>query len=197
MIAGAPIIAELNVVKGQKVDISGLTTGAQIGVIADGTFTQDLEKPGDYLQFLTSVDPYMDIKISGSALEMAIGQAMIDKLKSVHTKAAQMTADGVFNAGGTVTAYCPVCEAEVAWSELNAIAAGSKIDEGSHFYLSADMNVDSHYSFYTNACLHLNGHNFTSAARAFYVEANYDSTSGVYTVYNLNLMGDGVVTGAG
>ena len=194
LLAGAPVIDKLTIPSGILVDISSLTEGANIGIVADGVFTSELESPDDYMQFVHSADPDKDIKPQDSALAAVLGQGFFDKVNSIHTVAEKMTADGVFAAGGTVTAVCPVCGVEAQWTDLNAYIAetgNSKIETDGHYYLSADATLTSHYSFYANACLHLNGHNITSSARAIYVDAT------TTTLWTLNIMGEGTVSGAG
>lgn len=192
-IAGTPVIGELGLYSGVLADISGLAEGADIGIDAEGIFTTELETPTDYIPYLHTTDSNKDIRSTGTALQMTLGQGYFDQVNAIHEEAEKMTADGVFAAGGAVTATCPVCEQEVQWNDLNALET-TFISEDGHYYLSADLNnLTTHYSINSNAnvCLHLNGKNITSSARAIYVDAT--ST----TLATLNIMGEGTVTGAG
>ena len=105
----------------------------------------------------------------------------------IYTAATEMTADNLLP-GGTVTAHCPKCDKDVTWTPLGNFSGERKeFKDGGHFYLEKDVANSGFYFFYKNACLHLNGHNITSSARAIYAE-----TGSV-----LNIMGDGIVTGKG
>ena len=196
-IAGSPSIGLLDLTSGIKAEISGMTEGAAVTIKANGTFTQHLDNASAYLNFFT-LDESIDgsIRATGDALSVGISEAKLEALNSVYENAVQMTTEGVFSEGGTVTAICPVCGTEEEWIDLAEIAPTS-LREDAHYYLSKDIDISTHYGFYSNACVHLNGHNITSAARAFYVEGIYDKDTAVYTIYTLNVMGDGVVTGAG
>ena len=112
-----------------------------------------------------------------------------EDLNGIYTKAVEMTKEGVFASGGTVTAVCPSCGTEKTWEPLTAISgtAAPHLKSEAHYYLSKDLNNKTYYSFESTFCLHLNGHNITSSARAVYVET--DAT--------LNIMGDGTITGVG
>jgi len=105
----------------------------------------------------------------------------------VYEQAVQMTKNGVFSTGDTVSAECPVCEKTVSWTVLPSIGSTMLIENGGHYYLASDVSNLSYYHFYKTSCLHLNGHNITSSARAIYAE----------TGSTLNIMGDGTVTGNG
>ena len=196
LIGGAPVIGELTLAKGALIDINGLEEGASIGVNADGVFTSEVESPADYLQYVRSADPLKDILPVENALISQLGKGFFDKYAAVNVEAEKMTENGVFANGGNVVAVCPACEAEVEWVDLIAYVeetGSSKVSADGHYYLSDNVDLTTHYSFYSNSCLHLNGHNITSPVRAIYVEA--DHTTGVHS--HLNIMGDGIVTGAG
>ncbi len=192
-LAGAPVVGELFLAKGALVDISGLETGANIGINAEGVFTTEVEAPADYLQYLHSVDELKDILPLDDALAMNLGKAFFDKYNSIHTVAEQMTTDGVFAAGGTITAVCPVCGTEEQWIDIATVANMKSINTEGHYYLSSDINLtnNNHIGFYADACLHLNGNNITSTERGFYVEATASMQA------KLNIMGNGIVTAAG
>ena len=195
-ISGAAKITNMNVEQGALIDVSGLTTGAKIGVQGSGVFTKPLTNAADYLAYFEKVNETDVLDVSGDALSVAPAIDPIDEANAVHTKAEKMTADGVFDSGDVVTAVCPVCGTEEQWIDLAQIAPG-KLETDAHYYLSENVENTVHYSFNANACLHLNGHNITSAARAIYVEGKYDSSTKVYTIYTLNIMGEGVVSGYG
>lgn len=91
-------------------------------------------------------------------------------------------------AEGTTMAVCPVCGGDpVEWTALTKIQSNKSLAAGGHYYLSKDLSNGSHYSISDGAaCVHLNGHNLTSAGRVFY------ATTGKGT---FNLMGNGIVMG--
>ena len=107
----------------------------------------------------------------------------------IYAEAAKMTQDGVFASGGAVEANCPYCSKTVTWNPLPRITTTKEkeYDTDGHYYLPSDMSNSSFYAFYANGCLHLNGHDITSSARAIYV----------HTGFNFTIMGDGTVTGKG
>ena len=183
-ISGASKIKTLELAKGVTADVSALSGDAKIGIVANGVFTKELTDAASYLQYFESADEFIDIKVLGNTLQAAVGQGYFDKLNGVHVQAEKMTADGIFANGGTVTAQCPACEQEVEWKDFNADPAAA-VAEGGHYYLSADLEIASHYSIKKDFTLHLNGHNITSQARAFYAE-----------YLNVTFMGEGTITGA-
>ncbi len=183
-------ISQLQIAEGKLVDVSGLTTGAEIGVVGNGVFTKPLTNANNYLTYFTNKEY---IFVENDALTI---KDPIEIANSVHTAAEQMTDDGVFNQGGTVTAVCPVCGTEEQWEDLAQVTP-STLKTDKHYYLSKDVNATALYNFTSNACLHLNGHNMTSTVRTLYVEGIYDQKTKVYTIYTLNIMGKGVVTGGG
>ena len=196
-LSGATKIKELVLESGVLVDVSGLFGAAKIGIKADGVFTQELSDPNAYLNFFEKTSVNDTIYVEGNALAVNTVDP-IEVANGVHELAEQMTADGVFNAGGTITAVCPVCGTEEQWVDISTVANMKKIQTAGHYYLSSDITLTgTHIGFYANACLHLNGHNITSTERAFYVEGIYNKNTKVYTIYELNIMGEGVVTGAG
>lgn len=88
-------------------------------------------------------------------------------------------------------AKCPYCDEEVVWTALEAISSQSSVtlEDGVHYYLAAD--IEGNQSYYniakdTEICVHLNGKNISSSNRVFAVSADG----------NLNVMGNGTVTGA-
>lgn len=190
-LSGSPVIDLLNISSGIRANIEALVDGANIAVNASGTFTYAVDNVAAYVPYFKLADGVDGaIRISASALTVGMSDEQLNDKNSVYANAVQMTADGVFNAGGTVTAMCPACGSEVQWVDLADVPAGS-INEDTHYYLSRDIEIDRHYGCFANVCVHLNGHNVTSSARAFYVDAT--ST----TCWTLNIMGDGTVTGAG
>ena len=89
---------------------------------------------------------------------------------------------------GTTMAVCPVCGGDpVEWTALTKIQSNKALTPGGHYYLSKDLSNGSHYSISGGtACVHLNGHNLTSAGRVFYAT----TSKGTF-----NLMGNGIVMG--
>ena len=94
---------------------------------------------------------------------------------------------------GTNKAECTYCGKVVEWTALEQISAASSLAPGGHYYLAEDqLNNTSYYNAVGGSkeapavvCVHLNGHNITSTARAFAAQR-----------YNtLNIMGNGTVTG--
>ena len=72
------------------------------------------------------------------------------------------------------TAYCPICNANVAWTDIATNSEkriGYQSNKGHlHLYLSEDMIGSETLQFAelegnTNACFHLNGHNLTLSSR--------------------------------
>ena len=196
-LSGAPVIGLMDVTGGIKADIEGLTDGADITVKANGVFTKPLDNAVQYIPYFTLAEGIEGaIRVAGGALTVGVSEEQLANKNAVYAQAVQMTTDGVFAAGGTVTAICPVCGTEEQWIDLSEIAP-SLLTEDAHYYLSKDIEATTHYNFTSNACLHLNGHNITSPVRAFYIEGAYDATTKTYSIYTLNVMGDGVVTGGG
>ena len=185
-LSGAVKLSALQLPSGLKADVKGLTEGAFIGIRASGVFTDTLEKPEDYLQYFEAASLHEHIEVDQGALKIVSG-GDINRLNAVHTAAEQMTADGVFNAGGTVTAVCPVCGTEQQWIDLAQYEGGTQFKENTHYYLSDSVQLPKHYSINVNACVHLNGKNITSEAGAFYIE----------DTFTVNLMGQGNVSGVG
>lgn len=118
--------------------------------------------------------------------------------------AKKMTADGVFDAGGTVTAKCPYCEESKEWEPLPAVTSNSEqvVLEAKHYYL--DKNVDYTQNMFrynigrdenndgVNVCVHLNGQNISQSenagdGRIFWVDAKG----------YLTIMGEGTLTAFG
>lgn len=89
---------------------------------------------------------------------------------------------------GTTMAVCPVCGGDpVEWTALTKIQSNKALTAGGHYYLTKDISNGSHYSISGGtACVHLNGHNLTSAGRVFYAS----TSKGTF-----NLMGNGLVVG--
>lgn len=190
-ISGAPEIGLLTLSSGIKANIEGMTDGASVVVNASGTFTQTVDNAVSYLPYFKLAEGIDGtIRVSGGALTVGLSDDQLNDLNSVYDNAVQMTTDGVFSAGGTVTAVCPACGTEEQWVDLADVPPAS-INEDTHYYLSRDIEISTHFGCYANICVHLNGHNITSSARAFYVDAT--ST----TCWTLNIMGDGTVSGAG
>ena len=193
-ITGEPVIEHLDLTSGKTAIFQNLTGNAKIGVNAIGAFTAQFDNAKQYLDagYIVPALPEITIKEKNGVLIAEVADAVDpnEVKNAVHTEAEKMTDDGVFAAGGTVTAVCPVCGTEEQWIELNSLD-NPKIEQDGHYYLSGDLNVTTHYGIYANICLHLNGHNITSSQRAIYVDAT--ST----TLWTLNIMGEGTVTGAG
>ena len=185
-LSGAVKLGALQLPSGLKADVKGLTEGAFIGIRASGVFTDTLEKPEDYLQYFEAASLHEHIEVDQGALKIVSG-GDINRLNAVHTAAEQMTADGVFASGGTVTAVCPVCGTEQQWIDLAQYEGGTQFKENTHYYLSDSVQLPKHYSFNVNACVHLNGKNITSKAGAFYIE----------DTFTVNFMGQGNVSGVG
>lgn len=104
------------------------------------------------------------------------------------TEAIQMTTDGVFTAGGTVNARCPVCKRDVNWLPLQSKTQFNSTTD-THYYLAGPVSRTS--LLYTQTagtyCLHLNGQNLTSSNRGLVI------TNGSI----VNVMGNGTITGVG
>ncbi len=94
--------------------------------------------------------------------------------------------------GSNVAMYCPACEEVVTWEALGETTWWGNV-EGKHGYLAGDMSYsgqkDGYGVFVTkNVCLHLNGHDLV---------VTDDSAIGCrYAEAELNIMGNGIVSGA-
>lgn len=171
---------------GGKLDISNLSADASIPAMPSGVFTTERNDIDKYLKvFKPAVDSITIVK-EGKALSAQVNMpAMGDDLQFVP---------------GTNLAVCPTCEGFVAWTPITQAEYGEKIfgvpSNGLHLYLAEDINCKAADVFMTSpsasgnnmysACLHLNGHNLTTADRTF------GGSRG-----RLNVMGSGVVTGNG
>lgn len=103
---------------------------------------------------------------------------------------------------GTITAYCPVCDADKTWIPYNKAYSEmpEQVPEGytdNHFYLTENLAGSESYQSdgpidtagIGTACVHLNGFDISNTAgRAIYVRLATDT---------LNIMGTGNVSGCG
>lgn len=171
---------------GGKVDISKLSPDASITAMPAGVFTTERNDIDKYLNvFKPAVDSVKIVK-EGNALSAQVNMpAMTENLQFVP---------------GTNLAVCPVCEGFVNWTPITQADYADKTygvpANGMHLYLAEDINSSAADVFITSpsasgnnmykACLHLNGHNLTTADRTF------GGSRGA-----LHVMGDGTVTGNG
>ena len=72
-LTGAPVIEELTMGSGVIAKADGLADGASIGLIAEGAFTEPLEKPEDYTGFFTPVESGYNLYIEDGALALGAG----------------------------------------------------------------------------------------------------------------------------
>lgn len=129
---------------------------------------------------------------------------------SIYEQAVKMTTDNVFASGEVVSAECPYCGETAQWAPLNATTiaaltlddANCYVVDGSthtHYYMAADVKMPAANDKATRLlisngeiCLHLNGKTIDQDSTA--------STEGLFKVskgVTLNILGDGVVIGAG
>ena len=111
--------------------------------------------------------------------------------------AIKMTTDGVFNAGGIITADCPACgTANATWMPLTADMQHLKDEEHTHFYLPGNVeratNSQRYYVEEGTVCIHLNGFTYDQKATSACEGAIKVSAGST-----LNIMGNGKVIGAG
>ena len=202
-VSGKLLLANLNLSGGKKITLGELTEGTAITVTAEGVFTNSSPDAGTYFEagYFACTGEGMQVQLQTDVLAVA-SQTPGEPEKTVFEKAARMTAEGVFAAGGTVRATCPVCEAEADWEPLQPVSSRTMITGQHHYYLAEDLNENTYYYYFGDAattaqdakiCLHLNGHSIRNTvadtndnARAFYVEN--DAV--------LNIMGEGTVAGA-
>lgn len=185
-LSGAAKISELSVAPGMKLDVSGLTEGAEVKVSATGVFTKEYDKIGDIAAYIKPVDEHAKITVKGSALS------------------CEKDYNGALNFTEGSKAYCAVCDKEVEWTELNQEKNGETFlaapsAAATHYYLSEDITYTGTTVFITaggtynnngvsaqkTVCVHLNGNDLTATqARIF------QSSTGI-----LNVMGQGTVSG--
>ena len=175
--------------------LDALEEGAEIYVKTaanNAPFTVANEKAAEYAK-------YFKTGSEDAIIGVQVDQLIITAVP-VYDKAVQMTANGVFNNGGIVTAECPVCEEEVQWAPVTADTY--KLDDGeyTHWYLHADETISSNGSAPriitsvsgSEICLHLNGKTYSQPAS--YTGQGAIVVAGGTT---MNIMGDGVVKGSG
>lgn len=72
-LTGAPEIEELTLGSGVIANVEGLTDGAAIGLIAEGVFTEPLEKPENYTGYFTPAETGYNLYTEGGALALGAG----------------------------------------------------------------------------------------------------------------------------
>lgn len=173
-LSGKVYIKRLIPAEDAKVIIKSLEEGSSIRVEADGVFTTasfGIDKYASYFKAYTS------------------GECIKVKNNTLHC-GKDYTSDLVF-ADGTTDAYCPVCSKTVTWTALAGGTEGVVLAANSHYYLPEDVNYTGSGSAYITAefatktsCIHLNGHDLTSATRAI-----------IGSSCTINVMGNGIVSG--
>jgi len=162
------------------VTMDKLTDGANITVQNEGVFTEPHESAEDWVEYFHAANKNDLIVVQENAL----------RYKVDYTSKLYPDAEG--------KAYCPVCKETVQWTAVSSGETALTAEAGAHYYLTADILYEAEYDSKGNvsflyggtnknaaSCFHLNGHNLT-ATKAHAIFGGYG---------NLNIMGDGVVTG--
>lgn len=156
-----------------KVTLDRLVDGAEITVQNAGVFTNTNSKAADYLKYFAPV--YVDDAII----------LRDDVLAQKYNYTAKVLPDE------NGKAFCPACREIATWTSFSDDTQPVTFTEGGHYYLTKDMVYTGEGTFMTTGaketttCLHLNGHDITSAENyVFFVSYGY-----------MNVMGDGIVKG--
>ena len=181
----------LQLAAGVRLGLGEMTENTQIYVTATGVFTGKLTDAQAYLDngYILPVDTTIIAENDVLVAE--------NKYQLVAEKAAQMTADGVFDAGGSVTADCPYCGTEdVQWAAFETRDGSGWIKLSGHYYL--DKNTDYTTGIYgyqvaagSAVCLHLNGQTLTQD------NAKVDARTVWLSGGTLTIMGEGTFSGYG
>lgn len=166
-LSGHPKIGQINMAEDAKLTLGQLTEGAQIGINAEGVFTNVTENAEAYKNYFAPSTKTYGISVRDGAL--FCGKAYASALEGT---------------SGT----CLVCEGVVQWKLL---AAGEKMAEGGHYYLDSNVTYDAAEAAVRApdsgaACLHLNGHDLTASAAPAILGSGG----------TVNVMGSGTVTGS-
>lgn len=204
-VSGAPTIENLRLHSSVLLTL-GEMTGGTVKIAADGVFTGVLNNADAYLTYITAFESGKKVAVT-TAGELTVvddsssgggneGQEPVDPTQTpfndVYTNAVAMTTNGVFNNATTVSAPCPYCSAkgdtaDKEWTALTAVTGSSTTLSGGHYFVAESITGNTgYYKVSGNACLHLNGNDISSSERVFHVEG----------AGTLNVMGDGIVTGA-
>ncbi|MBR2311393.1 MAG: hypothetical protein IKA47_12840 [Oscillospiraceae bacterium] len=174
-LSGKVYIKKLIPAEDAKVIIKSLEEGSSIRVDCDGIFTTASAGIAKYLGYFKAYTSGEHIKVKDNALHCG----------------PDYTSDLSF-AEGTTDAWCPVCSKTVTWTALAGGTESVVLAANSHYYLPEDVNYTGSGSAYITAenatktsCIHLNGHNLTSATRAIFGSS-----------CTINVMGTGIVSGA-
>ena len=212
-ISGTPTIAELKFMVDVKADATGLTTGASIGVNANGVFTTDFadETAAEAAKgFFSAVQSSASIERQGSALACVGGGAITPDAPppAPEPEFNKAEADQIIAAANAMTfpadgsdyeAKCPHCDKVVIWKGLTS---QTTIDNSGHFYVANDIiepsdasrNAIIYMATWENGtpdvCLHLNGKTVRNTRAA----SNNLSAICAWTSFNLNIMGEGTVS---
>lgn len=173
-LSGKVYIKKLVPAEDARVILKSLEQGSSVSVDADGIFTTESSGIAKYAGYFKAATSGECIKVKDNALHCG----------------KDYTANLSF-AEGTTDAWCPVCGKTVTWTALVGGTDGVALAANSHYYLPEDVNYTGSGSAYIRgesttktACIHLNGHNLTSATRAI--------IGGSCTI---NVMGTGIVSG--
>lgn len=183
-----------NVITGTGVDYTGkvAANGKIFDVSPNATVEGEVTelKVGDYCRFYTDDN---GVVLYGYVYTRAGTVDSGSKPEpEVPTAPEYDNSDLVFEEN-TIRAYCTYCCNVKEWTVLNEYVAANDntIREAGHYFLTDDIAIERQINFYADACVHLNGHNISSTQRAIYVDATQT------TLVTLNIMGCGVVSGAG
>ena len=112
-VSGAPVVSNLKMGKGLKIEVGSMSSGAKVTVNAVGIFSLPTSKANAYKGYFKAYDP-----------ELIIGVTSNNELKVYHPDSKP--------------AYCAHCDAEADWMPWD----GAK-DSTGHYYLTGNLNLAS------------------------------------------------------
>ena len=168
-LSGSPVISDLDLTAGHKVNVGELVTGAEIHVTANGIFTAERSDIG-------SVREYFHSNVSGKDIIVEAGALSIGEKKEV------------------ICAHCGKTEAELEaagtpWTPWTAAYGSSykgTIQSGHYYLTESDLSMNAY--FYIGASttdvagqgvdvvLDMRGFSLKSTSRVFYTYQNNDLT---------------------
>lgn len=171
---GAPQIKYMELSEQSKLTLERMSAGANIKILANGDFAT-ADSAGNATSFAAYFEPV------NKAADITTNETTLN-YKVNYEKNLSFT-------NGT-TAYCPVCEKDVQWTELVAGDTTVAMANGDHYYLKTSQTFDVEATFVSapssgTTCLHLNGNNLTATKS----NAIYGSGG------TMNVMGKGEVAG--
>lgn len=191
--AGAKI-TNLTVASGQTVTIDGMATDAKINLTATGAFTDGGD--ADYVNCFVLTDSKYKVSADDAGVLSVTEKSFEDPAEIVDYANNYMSFDKGLENDATVSAFCPICNANVTW---RARTGGGNVNPGGnkHLFLTSETyNLTS--KIYTGSGA---THIFLNGAT---INANHDS--GVFysdtsnTAYGdggISLLGNGTVNQTG